>query len=263
MQDRVSREHHIRRLAGQAIGKFGLIEEGDRILVALSGGKDSWTLLTVLENLRRRAPVSFSLTVVTVHPGFPGFRTEGIESYLRGHGYDHHIVNAPVHDLLLEKLTPDDIPCPLCARIKRGVLYTQALELGCTKIALGHHRDDFIETLLLNQFFNGRIKAMAPLLRADDGRNVVIRPLVYVPEDDIIAYASEAGFPVTCCACPACGDPDHKRVKVKKFLADLEKGHPGIKASILASLERVDLRHLLVREREQAPIERHEADRVG
>jgi tRNA 2-thiocytidine biosynthesis protein TtcA len=255
MQDRSSREHHIRRLAGQAIGAFGLIEEGDRILVALSGGKDSWTLLTVLENLRRRAPVNFSLTAVTVHPGFPGFRTEGIESYLREHGYDHRIVNAPVHDLLLEKLTPDDIPCPLCARIKRGVLYTQARSLGCTKIALGHHRDDFIETLLLNQFFNGRIKAMAPLLRADDGRNVVIRPLVYVPEDDIIAYASEAGFPITCCACPACGDPDHKRVKIKKLLADLEKGHPGIKASILASLEHVDLRHLLVREREQAPIE--------
>jgi tRNA 2-thiocytidine biosynthesis protein TtcA len=249
------REHQIRRLTGQAIGDFGLIGEGDRILVALSGGKDSWTLLTVLESLRRRAPVSFSLVAVTVHPGFPGFSTEEIESYLRDQGFEHRIVAAPIHGLMLDKLGPDDIPCSLCSRIKRGVLYTQATELGCTKIALGHHRDDFIETLLLNQFYNGRIKAMAPLLRADDGRNVVIRPLVYVPEEDIIAYAGEAGFPVTCCACPSCGDPDQKRVRIKKLLAGLEEEHPGIKASLLAALGDVDHRHLLVRERERSPIE--------
>ena len=250
MRNRDVREHKIRRLTGQAIGDFGLIGEGDLILVALSGGKDSWTLLTVLESLRRRAPVSFSLVAVTVHPGFPGFSTEGIESYLRDQGFEHRIVAAPIHGLMLDKLGPDDIPCSLCSRIRRGVLYTQAMELGCTKIALGHHRDDFIETLLLNQFYNGTIKAMAPLLRADDGRNVVIRPLVYVPEEDIIAYAGLAGFPVTCCACPACGDPDQKRVKVKALLAGLEREHPGIKASLLAALGDVDLRHLLVRERE-------------
>jgi len=250
MRNGEAREHHIRRLTGQAIGDFGLIEEGDRVLVALSGGKDSWTLLTVLETLRKKAPVHFTLVAVTVHPGFPGFATEGIESYLREQGFAYRIVPAPVHDLLIDKLAPDDTPCPLCARIKRGVLYTQAAELGCTKIALGHHRDDFIETLLLNQFYNGRIKAMAPLLRADDGRNVVIRPLVYVPEEDIIAYAADAGFPVTCCACPACGDPDQKRVKIKALLAGLEEEHPGIKASLLAALGDVDHRHLLVRERE-------------
>ncbi|MBS1242502.1 MAG: ttcA [Nitrospirae bacterium] len=248
MRNRDVREHRIRRLTGQAIGDFGLIGEGDRILVALSGGKDSWTLLTVLESLRRRAPVSFALVAVTVHPGFPGFSTEGIESYLLRKGFEHRIVAAPIHDLVMDKLGPDDIPCSLCARIKRGVLYTQATELGCTRIALGHHRDDFIETLLLNLFYNGRIKAMAPLLRADDGRNVVIRPLVYVPEEDIIAYAAEAGFPVTCCACPACGDPDQKRVRIKKLLAGLEEEHPGIKASLLAALGDVDRRHLLVRD---------------
>ena len=247
MRNGNAREHHIRRLTGQAIGDFGLIEEGDRVLVALSGGKDSWTLLTVLETLRRKAPVRFTLVAVTVHPGFPGFATDGIEFYLRVQGFEYRIVHAPVHDLLIDKLAPDDTPCPFCARIKRGVLYTQAAELGCTKIALGHHRDDFIETLLLNQFYNGRIKAMAPLLRADDGRNVVIRPLVYVPEEDIIAYASEAAFPVTCCACPACGDPDQKRVKVKMLLAGMEEEHPGIKASLLAALGDVDYRHLLVR----------------
>jgi tRNA 2-thiocytidine biosynthesis protein TtcA len=182
-----------------------------------------------------------------VHPGFPGFQTDSIEEYLQAHGYEYRMVSAPIHRLLLDKLSPDDTPCALCSRIKRGVLYTQARELGCTKIALGHHRDDFIETLLLNQFYNGTIKAMAPLLRADDGRNVVIRPLVYVPEDNIIRYAGEAGFPITCCACPACGDDDQKRVKIKKMLSALEQEHPGIKASLLAALADVDLRHLLVK----------------
>jgi tRNA 2-thiocytidine biosynthesis protein TtcA len=239
-------EYRIRRLAGKAIGDFGLVEEGDRILVALSGGKDSWTLLHMLELLRRRAPVSFSLTALTVHPGFPGFSTGGIEEYCRANGFEHHVVSAPIHELMLTKLGPDDIPCALCSRIRRGVLYTRASELGCTKIALGHHRDDLIETLLLNQFFNGAIKAMAPFLRTDDGRNAVIRPLVYVPEEDIIAFASRAGFPVTCCACPSCGDPDQNRVRIKGLLAEWEHRHPGIKASLLAALGDVQPRHLLV-----------------
>ncbi len=242
------REARIRRLVGKAIGDFGLIDDGDRILVALSGGKDSWTLLRMLDLLRRRAPVSFTLVAVTVHPGFPGFRTGALESYLGEQGFEHLVVSAPIHELLLEKLPPDEVPCALCSRIRRGVLYTQAAALGCTKVALGHHRDDFIETLLLNQFFNGTIKAMAPLLRADDGRNRVIRPLVYVPEEEIIAYAAAAGFPVTCCACPACGDPGQKRVRIKQLLAGLEREHPGIKANLLASLGSVDRRHLLVRE---------------
>lgn len=246
-----SLERRIRRLAGRAIGDFGLIESGDRILVALSGGKDSWTLLHVLNSLRQRAPVSFSLIAATVHPGFPGFRTNGIENCLRERGYEYRIVHAPIHDLMLEKLSPDDSPCSLCARIRRGVLYTQARLLGCTKIALGHHREDFIETLLLNQFYNGKTKAMAPLLRADDGWNTVIRPLVYVPEEMIVRFASEAGFPVTCCACPSCGDPDLKRVKVKNLLAELEREHRGIKASLLAALADIDLRHTLAKDRLQ------------
>jgi tRNA 2-thiocytidine biosynthesis protein TtcA len=240
-------EHQLRRFIGRAIGDFGLIKNHDRVLVALSGGKDSWTLLHILERLRQRAPVSFSLIAVTVHPGFPGFQTNLMEAHLRAQGIEYRMVQAPIHQAVLEKLTPDDIPCALCSRIRRGVLYTQALELGCTKIALGHHRDDFIETLLLNQFYNGKIKAMSPLLYADDGRNVVIRPLVYVPEDDIIRYVSRAEFPVTCCACPACGDPDMKRVKIKKLLADLEREQPGIKASLLAALGAIDLRHLAIK----------------
>lgn len=239
-------EHRIQRLMGRAIGVFDLVRHGDRVLVALSGGKDSWTLLHILENLRQKAPVSFTLVAVTVHPGFPGFETGQIENYLRDHHYEYRVIQAPIHKLMLDKLGPDDMPCALCSRIKRGVLYTQAVELGCTRIALGHHRDDFIETLLLNQFYNGKIKAMAPLLHADDGRNVVIRPMVYVPEEDIIRYAAEAGFPIACCACPACGDPDQKRVQVKKLLNELEQAHPGIKASLLAALADIDRRHLLV-----------------
>jgi tRNA 2-thiocytidine biosynthesis protein TtcA len=252
MNSLAHREHDIRRLAGRAIGDFGMIADHDRILVALSGGKDSWTLLHVLRDLQKRAPVAFSLVAVTVHTEFPGFQTGLIEDYLRDRDVEYRVVRAPVHRLMLEKLAPDDTPCALCSRIKRGVLYTQARELGCTKIALGHHRDDFIETLLLNQFYNGKIKAMAPLLRADDGRNVVIRPLVYVPEDDIIRFVAEAGFPIICCACPACGDQDMKRAKIKTLLAELERERPGIKASLLAALGNVEHRHLLVRPNEVA-----------
>ncbi len=239
----------IRRFAGKAVGDFSLIQSNDRILVALSGGKDSWTLLHVLDSLRRRAPVNFSLFVVTVHPGFPGFQTGPIEAYLKERKYQYSIVHAPIHDIMLEKLGPEDTPCSLCSRIRRGVLYTQAIEHGCTKVALGHHRDDFIETLMLNQLYNGTIKAMAPIMQAKNGRSTVIRPLVYVPEDMIIRYAAEAGFPITCCACPSCGDADMKRVRVKKLLSSLEQEHPGIKASLLAALGDVDPRHLLVQER--------------
>jgi tRNA 2-thiocytidine biosynthesis protein TtcA len=241
-------EHGIRRLTGKAIGDFDLISHGDRVLVALSGGKDSWTLLHILSQLQKRAPVDYSLVAVTVDPGFPGFSTDGIEASLRRRRIDYRIVRASIHEAMLSLLGPDDNPCSLCSRLRRGVLYTQAIELGCTKIALGHHRDDFIETLLLNLFYNGKIKAMAPLLRADDGRNVVIRPLVYVPEEDIVTFAREKEFPVTCCACPSCGDPDMKRGQVKKLLSGLEAAQPGIKASLLAALADIDRRHLLVRE---------------
>jgi tRNA 2-thiocytidine biosynthesis protein TtcA len=246
-------ERRLRRLAGRAIGDFDLIRQNDRIMVALSGGKDSWTLLHILNRLRERAPVHFSLVTVTVHPGFPGFRTEQITTHLRAAGHEHRIVQAPIQGIMLSKLRPGDSPCSLCSRIRRGVLYTTAQELGCTKIALGHHREDFIETLLLNQFYNGKIKAMAPLLCAEDGRNVVIRPLVYVPEDDIIKFSRASGFPVTCCACPSCGDPDMKRVKVKKLLAELEREQPGIKTSLLAALSGVERRHLLVKIANGAP----------
>lgn len=240
-----AQERAIRRLAGRAVGRFTMIEQGDRILVALSGGKDSWTLLRILQRLRERAPIGFSLVAVTVHPGFPGFQTAAIEDYLRLEGQDYRIAPAPVHQLMLGKLEPGETPCAICARIRRGVLYTQARILGCNKIALGHHREDFIETLLLNQFFNGTVKAMSPRFPADNGEHLVIRPLVFVPEEAIISYALAAGFPIACCACPACGDPDLKRSKIKELLSGLEREHPGIKANLLAALGRVDSRHML------------------
>lgn len=245
-------EKGLRRLVGRAIGDFGLIEHGDRILVALSGGKDSWTLLHILALLRDRAPINYSLVAVTVHPGFPGFHTEAIEQYLAENGIEHRVVSAPIHEAMLSLLRPDDNPCSLCARLRRGVLYTTALEMGCSKIALGHHREDFIETLLLNLLYNGRIKAMAPILKSDDGMNTVIRPLVYVPEEDTLSYAREKGFPVTCCACPACGDSDMKRLRIKRLLSDLEREQPGIKTNILSALGRVEMRHLVFKKADMA-----------
>lgn len=240
-------EKGLRRLVGKAIGDFGLIGRGDRVLVALSGGKDSWTLLHILSLLKARAPVDYELIPVTVHPGFPGFRTDAIEAYLKERRFEYHIVRAGIHDAMLSLLGPDDNPCSLCARLRRGALYTAAKELSCTKIALGHHKDDFIETLFLNLFYNGRIKAMSPILKADDGINTVIRPLVYVSEEDTIAYAREKGFPIACCACPSCGDPDMKRLMVKRLLAGLEREQPGIKSNILSALGCVDTRHLLLK----------------
>ncbi|HAK58849.1 MAG TPA: tRNA 2-thiocytidine(32) synthetase TtcA [Nitrospiraceae bacterium] len=236
MRLRDAYERGIRRLVGRAIGDFRLIEENDRVLVGLSGGKDSWTLLHMLSSLRQRAPIPFSLVAVTVHPEFPGFDAERVEKHLQAGGYEFRIVRAPIHEALLGKVAPGDSPCPLCSRIRRGVLYTQATELGCTKIALGHHREDFLETLLLNQFFNGTIRGMDPLHRSDDGRHTVIRPLAYVPEEDIVRYVSLAGFSVACCACPWCDDPNMKRAKMKKLLADLEGEHRGTKASLFAAL---------------------------
>jgi len=247
MRSKDAVEHRIQRLTGRAIGDFGLIENRDRILVALSGGKDSWTLLHILDSLRQRAPITFSLIAVTVHAGFPNFQTDLLTNHLSTRGLEHLVVKVPIYRLMLDKLTPGEMPCPLCSRIRRGALYTKARELECSKIALGHHREDFVETLILNLFYNGKIKAMSPILKADDGVNTVIRPLVYVPEGDIIQFAATARFPVIHCACPACGEQNMKRVKIKQLLMDLEKEHPGIKANLLAALANVEERHLLAR----------------
>jgi len=238
-------EKRILRKAGRAVTDFRMIDEGDRVLVALSGGKDSWTLLHCLESLRRRAPVGFEVHAVTVHPGFPGFRTEPVEAYCREQGITHWVEPSRIYEIVEAKRDPGTSYCSFCSRLRRGILYGLAQRRGYTKIALGHHADDLIETLLLSQFFTGEIKSMPPVLRAEDGVNVVIRPLCTVFEEDIRAYAEQRGFPVVCCGCPACGVEEMKRREVKALLRDLERGHPGIKANMLASLGRVRRGYLM------------------
>ncbi len=238
-------EKRILRKAGRAVTDFRMIEEGDRVLVALSGGKDSWTLLHCLESLRRRAPVAFEVHAVTVHPGFPGFRTEPVEAYCREQGFTHWVEPSRIYEIVEAKRDPGTSYCSFCSRLRRGILYGLAQRRGYTKIALGHHADDLIETLLLSQFFTGEIKSMPPVLRAEDGVNVVIRPLCTVFEEEIRDYAERRGFPVVCCGCPACGVEEMKRREVKALLRDLERGHPGIKASMLSSLGRVRRGYLM------------------
>ncbi len=232
-------ERIIRRKTGKAIEDYKLIDEGDRILVAVSGGKDSWTLLHILDLLSRRAPVNFKIVAVNVNPGFKGYRTDIIESYLRERGFEYHMERSQIYEIVKEKLRVGDLFCSFCSRLRRGILYRLAPRLNCNKIALGHHADDFIETLLLNIFFQGELKAMPPILYAEDGKNIVIRPLVYVWEQDIIRFAIEKKFPIVCCRCPVCGSSDLMRRKIKRMLIDLEKEHPGIKRSILRSLSNI------------------------
>jgi tRNA 2-thiocytidine biosynthesis protein TtcA len=240
-------EKTIAHRVGRAIRDFRMIEAGDRVLVAVSGGKDSYTLLHVLEGLRRRAPVRFELLAVNVDQGYPGYRQDVVAGWLRAHGYRLHLVRAGIAEVVERHLEAGDHYCSLCSRLRRGVLYRVADELGATKVALGHHADDLVETLLLNLLFTGEIKAMPAKLRSDDGRHVVIRPLAYVPEDLVASFAAAAGFPLVCCMCPACGDETLKRKRIKRLLASLEAELPGVKKSLLRALSRVNTGHLLDR----------------
>jgi tRNA 2-thiocytidine biosynthesis protein TtcA len=246
-------ERRLERRLGQAIGDFELIEPGDRILVGVSGGKDSWSLLHLLRLLQRKAPVRFELLALNVDQGFAGFRADIVEDYLVREGYAYEMRSARINLTVKEKIQPGDTFCSLCARLRRGALYKYADELGCNKIALGHHADDFIETLLLNLFFNGQIKGMPPRLRARNGRHTVIRPLVYVWESEILDYAPARGLPVVCCACPGCKDPTLQRHRVKTLLRELERAHPGLKRSLLGALSRVDVGSLPIPTRRGRP----------
>ncbi|BDV44740.1 tRNA 2-thiocytidine biosynthesis protein TtcA [Geotalea uraniireducens] len=241
----------IKNGVGRAIADFNLIEEGDRIAVAVSGGKDSYTLLQMLEALRRRAPVKYELLALTIDSGYPGFRADIIAAHLQATGVPYHVEKTNHFEIITEKRRPGSSYCSICARLKRGVLYTLAQQFGCNKLALGHHLDDFIETLLLNQFYVGSLKAMAPRMLADNGATVVIRPLVYVEEQEIIPFAQQSGFPVVCCCCPVCGTADLQRQRMKKLLAELERENPSVKRSLLRALANVQPRHLLDRELQQ------------
>lgn len=238
----------LRKQTGKAIGDYNLIEEGDRIAVGVSGGKDSYSLLHILESLRRRAPIHYELVAVNVDSGYPGFRKEVIEEHLREHGFAYRMEPTDCYRIIEEKRRPGSSYCSFCARLRRGVLYSVARELGCNKIALGHHLDDFIETLLLNQFYVGTLAAMSPKLLADSGDQTVIRPFVYVEEKDIVAFTRTNEFPVICCACPVCGVVDQKRKKMKRLIAELAKENPHLKRSMIGALGNVHPRHLMDRQ---------------
>ena len=240
-------ETRVAKKTTKAIVDFNLIEDGDRILVGLSGGKDSWALLQTLDQLRRRAPIDFSLVAVTIDSGYKDFRHDVIAKTCRDRGWEFHIEHTSIGDVIDDVLDASATPCSLCARLRRGVLYRIADEMGATKIALGHHMDDFIETLLLSLFFGGALRAMPARLVSDNGEHVVIRPLVYVTEDEARLYARECELPIIGCCCPACGDLSLQRQRAKRLIFDLEREHPGVKQSMLKALSNVKTRHLLDR----------------
>lgn len=247
MSYRTPLEARVAKKTTKAITDFGLIEDGDRIMVGLSGGKDSWALLEALDVLRRRAPIDFSLVAVNVDSGYKDYKHDVIAETCRGRGWELRIEHTTIGEVMDDILDAGDTPCALCARLRRGVLYRVAEEVGATKIALGHHLDDFAETLLLNLFFAGALKAMPARLVSDDGRHVVIRPFVYVTEAEARAYCTEAALPVIGCCCPACGDLGLQRQRVKRLIMDLEREHPHVKASMLKAMGNVMPRHLLDR----------------
>jgi tRNA 2-thiocytidine biosynthesis protein TtcA len=221
-----------------------MIEDGDRILVAVSGGKDSYVMLRLLQRMQRIAPVEFTLLAFHLDQGHPDFPVERVQRQVAATGVETVIHRQDTYAIVVEKLKPGATTCSLCSRLRRGILYNKAEELGCSKIALGHHRDDLIHTLLMNLFFTGQIKTMAPLLHSDDGRNIIIRPLAYCPEDLIAAYADELGF--VAAPCTLCSKQDGlKRDFVRDLVDDLDTKHHGIKDSLFASLKNVRASHLL------------------
>jgi tRNA 2-thiocytidine biosynthesis protein TtcA len=245
MSYRSALETRLAKKVTKAITDHRLIDDGDRIMVGLSGGKDSWALLQILDVLRRRAPISFSLVAVTVDSGYDGYRHDLISKTCEQRGWEYRIEHTDIGETMEDLLSPSATPCSLCARLRRGVLYRLARDVGATKIALGHHLDDFIETLLLNLFFAGSLKAMPARLVSDNGEHVVVRPLVYVTEAEARGYAREQALPIVGCCCPACGDLGLQRQRVKRLIAELEVEHPEIKNSMIHALGNVASRHLL------------------
>ncbi len=232
------------RLVGKAIGDFSLIAHEDRILVALSGGKDSWSLIYALRELQRKAPVKYDLMAITVDPGFPCASMDEFKGRLEASGFSYAIVPGNIVEIVNENLTPGTNPCSFCSRLRRGLLYSYALKEGWNKIALGHHLDDFVETLLLNLFYNGSVKAMSPKLLADNGQTTVIRPLVYVRETLTRSCAQDLSVPIFGCSCAYQGMSSSKRHWIKKMLDNLEKDIPDIRSNLLSALGRVKGRHL-------------------
>ncbi len=236
----------LRRQVGQAIGDFGMIGEGERVMVCLSGGKDSHALLDVLLSLRKKSPKKFEIVAVNLDQKQPGFLAHVLPEYLESRGVPYRIVEQDTYSVVKRVIPEGRTYCSLCSRLRRGVLYRVASELGATRIALGHHRDDILATFFLNLFYGGKLKAMPAKLVSDDGRHVVIRPLAYVQEDDLAEYARARGFPII--PCNLCGSQENlQRKAVREMLRDWEKRHPGRIESIRRALTDVRASHLLDR----------------
>ncbi len=228
-------QKRLRRNAGNAIVDYNMIEDGDRVMVCLSGGKDSYAMLDVLLGLKKSAPVDFELVAVNLDQKQPGFPEEVLPAYLDKLGVPYYILEKDTYSIVREVIPEGKTTCGLCSRLRRGSLYGFAEEIGASKIALGHHRDDIVETLFLNMFFGGKLKAMPPKLLSDDGRNVVIRPLAYCKEKDLVAYADYKAFPII--PCNLCGSQENlQRVQIKSMLAEWERQYPGRTETIFRSI---------------------------
>lgn len=232
------------RAISRANLRFGMIAAGDRVMVAISGGKDSWGLLHLLRAYRKVVPFEFSIVAVNLDQGHPGFPVEVLRGHLEREGFEYKLVQRDTYSVVKREIPEGKAYCSLCSRLRRGILYDTAVALGATKIALGHHRDDLIETLLLNQLYAGQIKAMAPVLRSDDGRNTIIRPLILAAERDLAAFAEEQKFPIV--PCDLCGSQENlKRVEIRRLLAQLELVNPQVRQNLLAAAGNVKPSHLI------------------
>ena len=245
-QDANNLERRMSHLMTKASKDFGMLEAGDKVMVCMSGGKDSYALLHLMQRAQKHSPDKFEIIAVHLDQGQPGFPLHILEDYLKTCGSPYEIIHQHTYDIVMDKLEPGKTTCSLCSRLRRGILYDAAQRLGCNKIALGHHRDDVLATLMLNMFFCGTLKAMPPLLRADDGKNIVIRPMAYIPENFLIKWAELQNYPVI--PCNLCSrQPDLKRAQMQNLLKDLDRVYPGALPSALRAVTEVKPRFLLDR----------------